>query len=141
VTSRILELAGANGLMLLLGAGLLPLLRLAHSRRELVVRLPLAYAIGLVTTGSIAAELTVISLPVRWTMLSILAVLVAALGLRRLERGTWRSRAPRLRELPALAVLAVAGPLSRACCPPARRAAALRVGRPVDVGAASARAL
>src|SRR5207244_1725144 len=61
VTSRILDLAGANGLMLLAGAGLLPLLRLARTRRELVARLPLAYTVGLVATGVAAAELAVVS--------------------------------------------------------------------------------
>jgi len=39
VTSKIVAIAGANALMLVFGAGLLPLLRLAHTRRELLAKL------------------------------------------------------------------------------------------------------
>jgi hypothetical protein len=108
VTSKIIAIAGANALMLVLGAGLLPYLRLAQTRRELLTRLPLAYAVGLAATGIIAADLAVVDVPVGWVLLAVLAALAAALGLRRLPGGEGR-RLPgnRLFDLPAYAVLGV----------------------------------
>ena len=108
MTSNIVAIAGANVLMLVLGAGLLPLLRLASTRRELLMRLPLAYAAGLAATGILAADLAVAHVPVGWIVLAILAAVSAVLGLRRLPAGS----GPRLRrlgwlELPAYAVLGV----------------------------------
>jgi hypothetical protein len=107
VTSKIVAIGGANALMLLLGAGLLPYLRLACTRRELVSRLPLAYAVGLAATGIVAADLAVVDVPVGWAVLAACAAVAAVLGLRRLPGG----RAPRLRrrrlDVAAYAVLGI----------------------------------
>jgi hypothetical protein len=107
VTSKIVAIAGANALMLVLGAGLLPYLRLARTRRELLSRLPLAYAVGLAATGMLAADLAVVDVPVGWVLLAGFAAVAAALGLRRLPGGSIRLPGSRLRDLPAYAVLAV----------------------------------
>src|SRR5262249_27169982 len=108
VTVRVLALVAANVLVLALGAGLLPLLRLARSRRELLAELPLAYAVGLAATGVIAAELALVGLPVGWIALPLLAAVSLCLGLRRLAPG--ERRRPRLTAtgLATAAVLALA---------------------------------
>jgi hypothetical protein len=106
MTSKILEIVGANALMFVLGMGLLPLLRLVSTRRELLARLPLAYAAGLAATGILAADLAVVDVPMGWVVLAVLATVSAAVGLRRLPGG-WRGRGIRPLELPAYAVLAV----------------------------------
>jgi hypothetical protein len=103
---KILALVGSNSLMLVLGVGLLPLLRLAGTRREVLARLPLAYAVGLAATGILAADLAVMGLPVGWTVLAVLAAVSAAAGLRRLPRGASRLSGTRmLFSLPAYLVL------------------------------------
>ena len=58
MTERILALVAANVLLVVLGAGLLPLLRLAQTRRELLTRLPLGYAVGLAAGGILVADLS-----------------------------------------------------------------------------------
>ena len=106
MTTRILELVLANVLMLALGGGLMAALRLARTRRELLVRLPLAYAVGLAATGILAADLAVVDVPVGRIVLAALAAGSLALGLRALPGGPRRSRPRfRLREVPALALL------------------------------------
>ena len=105
MTVRVLELLLANVLMLVLGCGLLPLLRLAQSRRELLTRAPLGYAVGLAATGIAAADLAVIDVPVGGILLPVLAASALAAGLRRVPGGG-RPRRVRARELPALGLLA-----------------------------------
>ena len=109
MTSKIVAIAGANALMLVFGAGLLPLLRLAQTRRELLGRLPLAYAVGLAATGILAADLAVVDVPVGWVLLGVFAVVAAVLGLRRLPGGRplLRPLGRRRLDLPAYAVLGV----------------------------------
>jgi hypothetical protein len=113
---RPLGILGANGVMLVLGAGLLPVLRLAASRREVAARLPLAYAVGLAATGILAAELAVVDVPVGWVALGFIAAASLALGVRRLRGAApaWRGggggvRRAVLRALPGLALALVAG--------------------------------
>jgi hypothetical protein len=109
MTTRILALVVANLLMLGLGAGLLPLLRLARTPQQLLARLPLAYAVGLVTTGVLAAELALVHVPVGWIALVVVTVAALAFGLRRLERAPWEA-SPALRgRVPAYVLLAVVG--------------------------------
>jgi hypothetical protein len=109
VTSRIAALALANLLMLVLGCGLLPLLRLARTRRELLLRLPLAYAVGLAATGILAADLAVLDVPLGPLGLVLAAAASLALGLPRLPAGEpLRPRRPRPAELAQLGVLGVA---------------------------------
>jgi hypothetical protein len=55
---RVVELLGANALMLGAGVGLLPLLGIARTWRELVTRCGLAYLAGIVFAGIVAAELS-----------------------------------------------------------------------------------
>jgi hypothetical protein len=95
MTGNILLLCLANALMLSVGIGLLPVLRLAHSRRDVVARLPLAYAVGLAATGIVAANLAVVDVPVGRLGLPLLAAGSLALGLPRLERGRPRARRSR----------------------------------------------
>jgi hypothetical protein len=111
VTASILALVLANVLMLGLGVGLLPLLRLAATPRELVQRLPIAYAAGLAGTGIASAELALVGIPVGIVALPLLMLVVLALGLRRLGRGGAAEPEDTRRRpwaLPALALLAVA---------------------------------
>jgi hypothetical protein len=98
---------GVNVLILALGAGLLPRLRLAHTWRQLLGRLPLAYAVGLAATGILAADLAVVAVPVGWVALSVLTAASLAAGLWRLPLGEWRRPKIALTALPAYAVLAV----------------------------------
>jgi hypothetical protein len=107
VTGKIVALGGVNALMLVVGAGLLPPLRLAATRRELLARLPLAYAVGLAATGILCADLAVVDLPVGWIVLSIAAAISAVLGLRRLPGGLPGPPRRRRLDLPAYAVLGV----------------------------------
>jgi hypothetical protein len=107
VTAKIVDIAGANALMLVLGAGLLPLLRLASTRRELLTRLPLAYAAGLAATGILAADLAVVDVPVGWIVLAVAAGVSAAIGLRKLPGGRAGGARRRWLDLPAYAVLGV----------------------------------
>jgi hypothetical protein len=108
VTLRIVAICAANALMLAVGAGLLPYLRLATTWRDVVRRLPLAYAVGMAATGIAAAELALVGIPVGWIVLTCLAAVSLFAGRHRLEAGGPALRArPRLRTLPALAVLIV----------------------------------
>jgi hypothetical protein len=108
VTDRILALVVANVLMLALGAGMLPLLRLARTRRELLTRLPLAYPVGIAGTGILTAHLALLHVPIGRIGLPVLSATSLVLGLRRLPGGH-RSRRARnvIRALPALTLLAV----------------------------------
>ncbi len=108
MTERILALSGVQLLLFALGTGLLPLLRLASTRRELRARLPLGYPVGLAAGGILAADLAVVDVPVGGIALPLLAAASLWLGLRRLPRGTRRRRRPpRPAELAATALLGV----------------------------------
>jgi hypothetical protein len=108
MTIRVLALALANAWMLAFGVGLLPLLGLARTPRDLLAKLPLAYAIGLVATGVLAAELAVVQVPLGWLTLVLLSIASVALGLRRLKWDVAADRPPLARDVPSLAVLALA---------------------------------
>ena len=73
--------------MLVLGCGLLPFLRLARTRRELLTRAPLGYAVGLAATGILGADLAVVYVPVGRVLLPVLAAVSLFLGLRRVPGG------------------------------------------------------
>jgi hypothetical protein len=88
VTERILALVVANLLLIVLGVGLLPLLRLAGTRRELLTRLPLAYAVGIAAGGILVAHLSLLHVPVGRIGLPLLAGASLALGLHRVWRAT-----------------------------------------------------
>jgi hypothetical protein len=98
----------ANVLMLALGAGMLPLLRLARTRRELLTRLPLAYPVGIAGTGILTAHLALLHVPIGRIGLPVLSATSLVLGLRRLPGGHRSGRAQNMfRALPALTLLAV----------------------------------
>ena len=108
MSSGIAAFAAVNVVMLALGCGLLPLLRLARTRRDLVVQLPLAYAVGLAATGVLAAELAVFGVAVGPVLLSLATVVALAAGLPGLPAGERSSpRRPRAKDIPALALLGV----------------------------------
>jgi len=106
VTAHVALLVLANALMLAVGAGLLPLLRLAATPRALLVRLPLAYAIGVSGVGVIAANLALVHLALGRIGLPILAAAALGFGLRRLEHRRFE-REPIAPRLPAYALLLV----------------------------------
>jgi hypothetical protein len=109
VTGRILALVAANVLMLAVGVGLLPALRLAGSRRELVTKAPLGYAVGLATTGIVAATLALVGVGVGPIALPLMAVASLAYGLRAVRGPSSPARRWQLRDVAPLAVLAVVG--------------------------------
>lgn len=89
---RSVGLLGANVLMLVAGLGVLPLLGVARSWRQLVARSGLSYLCGIVLAGIVAANLALVRLSFGWIGLSLLAVLSAGAGawrLRGTERPTW----------------------------------------------------
>ena len=136
VTMRVLALVAANVLMLGLGAGLLPLLRLARTPQELLARLPLAYAVGLAATGILAAELALVDVPVGWIALAAARGARSRSGCAASER---RPRRPRRRRPRGLAVTRGARRrrrLPRRWRPVSSREAAAGDGRLADLGAA-----
>jgi hypothetical protein len=85
-------LVGANLLMLLAGLGLLPLLRVAHSWRELAYRSGLAYLCGILLAGILSAHLALVQVGFGWAGLATLAVVSLAACFWRLrgsERPSW----------------------------------------------------
>jgi hypothetical protein len=109
MTGHILLLCVSNVLMLAVGAGLLPVLQLAETPHELLVRLPLAYAVGIAATGVLAANLALVDVSVGRVGLPLLAAGSLAFGLPRLDRHprtTTRTRPP-WQLAPALALLLV----------------------------------
>jgi hypothetical protein len=98
MTGHVAAVLVANVLMLGAGAGLLPLLGLARSRRELGARLGLAYMVGVVAVGALSANLALLTGALGLDLgfgaigLFVFAVASLALGLRRLPAG---ARGPR----------------------------------------------
>ncbi|TML96564.1 MAG: hypothetical protein E6G03_04925 [Actinobacteria bacterium] len=86
---RATGLLGANLLMLVVGLGVLPLLGVARSWRELVSRSGLAYLCGLVLVGIVSAHLALVHVAVGWIGLAVLAACAVAAAVWRL-RGTAR---------------------------------------------------
>jgi hypothetical protein len=113
---RALALLEANALMFLAGVGLLPLLGIARSWRELVSRLGLAYFCGLAFVGVLAAQLALLRVSFGWIALASTAGVLLVAGGGRL----WRTEPPKLLRpsagglLAALAVAAVLAEYARA---------------------------
>jgi len=78
--------------MLALGAGLVPMLRSVRSRRELLVRLPLAYPVGIAATGIVSAHLALVHVAVGRIGLPVLAAFTLVAGLSRVAGGAWPPR-------------------------------------------------
>ena len=90
---RAVGLLGANALIAVAGAGLLPALGIARSWRELLSRAGLAYLLGLLLAGIVAAHLALVHVGVGWTALSLLAAIslgFAVWRLRGTDRPVWR---------------------------------------------------
>jgi hypothetical protein len=90
---RVAGLLGANVLMLAGGIGVLPLLGIARSWRELVSRAGLAYLCGILVAAIVAANLALVHVSFGWIGLSVLAVASLAFTARRLrgsELPSWR---------------------------------------------------
>ena len=86
---RIVALLGANALMLCAGIGVLPLLGVARTWRELTARSGLAYLCGIVLAGIVAAELAIMRVSFGWAGLALLAAVSLGATMWRL-RGTER---------------------------------------------------
>jgi hypothetical protein len=104
---RVTELLGANVLMFMTGAGLLPWLGVARSWRMLVARLGLAYFCGIVATAIVAAHLALIHVSVGWVGLAVLTAVSATSGAWHL-RGTERPVTRRLRAVTLAGIAALA---------------------------------
>ena len=91
---RAAGLLGANLLILVVGLGVLPLLGVARSWRELLCRSGLGYLSGLVVVGIVSAQLALVHVSVGWIGLIVLAAGAVAAVLWRL-RGTARPRLAR----------------------------------------------
>jgi hypothetical protein len=89
----------ANALFFAIGAGLLPLLRIAQDQATLLERLPLAYPVGVAATGIVAAHLALVDVPLGLVELVVLAAPVLFFGTRRV-RGTGASNSLLLEEPP-----------------------------------------
>ena len=140
MSSNVALLLLANAVMLVLGCGLLPFLRLARTRRELLTRAPLGYAVGMAATGIVAANLTLAHVPVGRILLPVLAAVALLFGIRRVPRASEPWHRPRLGELPPLVVLG----LTLVLAVPAARLFAVKPLREFDgwaIWAARARAL
>ena len=106
MSGRLAALLAAQGLYLAIGAGLLPLLRIARSREALSHRIGLAYILGIATTGALAANLALLDLSLGLAGLSVLAALSLAAGL--IVARSWRTadRRPRDTQHPISRVVA-----------------------------------
>ena len=89
---RAAALIGVNVLMLVAGLGVLPLLGIARSWRDLVFRAGLAYLCGLLLVGIMSAHLALVHVSVGWIGLSLFAavgITVCSWRLRGTERPRW----------------------------------------------------
>ena len=73
----------ANALYLVIGIELLPLLRIARTRDELVSRLGLAFMLGVALVGALSAHLALVRVPVGLVELVVLAVVLGIPAWRR----------------------------------------------------------
>jgi hypothetical protein len=108
---RVAGLLGANALIFCVGLGLLPWLGAARSWRELVSRSGLAYLVGLVATGILAAHLALVHLAFGWLALALAAAIAAVSGAWYL-RGSERPVQPRPRWPQVAAAAALAAVLA-----------------------------
>jgi hypothetical protein len=114
MTEDVVAVLAANALMLVAGAGLLPLLGLARTRRELVARLGLAYMVGVVVAAAASMYLALVTGALGLDLgfgavgLVVLAAASLAAGWRRLPRGE-RGPRPDRAQLAGLLALVPAG--------------------------------
>jgi Ca2+/Na+ antiporter len=94
MTGSLGGLLAANVLYLAVGAGLMPLLRIAPTRDDLVRRLGLSYLVGVAATGILAATLALVRIPLGLAELAFVAALVLLVGLRRLPQTAAAAQRP-----------------------------------------------
>jgi hypothetical protein len=82
---RTAALLAANAMIFVTGLGLLPLLGVARSWRQLLTRSGLAYLCGLVVVGILAAHLALVHVSFGWIGLTVLTILCTGLGWWRLQ--------------------------------------------------------
>jgi hypothetical protein len=117
VTGSLAGLLVANALYLVVGAALLPLLRIAHTRRQLVSRSG-SRTCSASRAGMLASYLALIGVPVGSSSSPRLAVLLGILGWLRARRlPSLRRTGPGARRAPvASLLLGVAALVARSCC-------------------------
>jgi hypothetical protein len=114
MTAQVAAVLVANALMLAAGAGLLPLLGLARTRRELLARLGLAYMVGVVAAAALSMYLALLTGVVGVDLgfgaagLFVLATTSLVVGLRRLPRGERGARPDPAQVVGLLALLPAA---------------------------------
>jgi len=86
MTGSLAGLVAANVLFIVVGAELLPLLRIARTRAQMRARLALSYIVGLAAVGVLAAHLALVHVPVGFVELVVLVVVLAWPAWRR-----WRA--------------------------------------------------
>jgi hypothetical protein len=79
------RLLAANALLLVAGAGLLPLVGAARTPRQLAARLGLGWLVGLAAGGVLAALLALAGVAAGWLFLAVFAGVCAAAGALRLR--------------------------------------------------------
>jgi hypothetical protein len=92
-----------NLLLVLFGVGLMPLLGLAATPRQLLLRLPLAFAVGIATAGVLGQALELARVPLGPIGLTILALAALAGGSAKLLRED-ASQGPDPARAPALSI-------------------------------------
>ena len=85
MTGSLAGLLAANLLFLVIGAELLPLLRIARTRAELRTRLALGYIVGVAAVGILAAHLALVDVPIGLVELVVLVVVLAWPAWRRVR--------------------------------------------------------
>jgi hypothetical protein len=106
VSGSLVGLLAANVLYFCVGVGLLPLLRIASTRAELLERIPLAYLVGVAATAIVGAHLALVDVAIGLAELVVLAGVLLLVGLRRVREG---ERPPADRDAPwSLAIGAAA---------------------------------
>jgi hypothetical protein len=94
LSGRLAGLLALQVLYLGVGAGLLPLLRIATTRELVLRRLGLAYVVGVAATGVLAAELALLDISLGLLEVGLLAALSLGVGARALRRERSPERRP-----------------------------------------------
>ena len=96
MTREVAGLLLANVLILATGVGLLPLLRIARTRQEIVARAGLSYLVGLAFVGVVSATLSLVRVSFGWPALAGLTTIALVLGYPALRRREPLAAPPRL---------------------------------------------
>ena len=102
MTADVALIGLVNVLMLLFGIGLLPLLRIAGTPRELAARSPVAYGLGMAATGILGSTLELLRVPLGLVELAVLALAGLIGGGLRLFAERRPDPAPPVRSSPLL---------------------------------------